>query len=172
MIEAKAHGDMKSTVSSFSHVYSDLMKDSVANCRRARIDSDYMPIINKGEYLEFSAVVAKRLMYFLTLLRISLEKDNTNFPKFLLIDTPDTAGIDDVELKKVLLKITEVVANIDSGEWQVILTTGLNTYPDEHKNLVVETITKQDRLLKAVTKELSEPSKETNSSSKSESLEK
>jgi len=147
-LEASTREQMLQAIAKFNDKYNSLMKDTVSNCRRARIDDSYMPVINDGEYLELSAVVPKRLMYFLTLLHLSLQDENINFPRFLLIDTPDTAGIDDNNLKKAIAKIPEIVTSTDESHCQVILTTGLGMYPDSLKNKVLISMSKTNRLLK------------------------
>lgn len=147
-LEASTREKMLQSISKFNEKYNSLVRDTVSNCRRARIDDSYMPLINDGEYLELSAVVPKRLMYFLTLLHLSLKDENINFPRFLLVDTPDTAGIDDDNLKKAISKIPETVTSGDEGRCQVILTTGLDMYPDSLKTKVLVSMTRANRLLK------------------------
>lgn len=145
--EADSRQKMVDTLASFNAKYNVLLQDTIANCRRARIDDSYMPIINDGDYVEASAVVPKRLMYYLTLLHLSLEDESINFPRFLLIDTPDTAGIDDENLKKAISKIPEVIGEDDYEKCQVVLTTGIKMYPDSLKDFVFQTLQKGDHLL-------------------------
>ena len=147
-LDAESRSQMTGTLQKFNEKYSALMQDTIANCRRARIDDSYMPVINDGDYVESSAVVPKRLMYFLTLLSLSTDDPKINFPRFLLIDTPDTAGIDDPNLKRAISKIPEVIGKDKLNDCQVILTTGLNMYPDNLKSSVLIKLSKQDRLLK------------------------
>jgi hypothetical protein len=147
-LEAESRQQMHSLVDKFNEKYNALLKETVSNCRRAKIDDDYMPVINDGDYVEASAIVPKRLMYFLTLLSLSLEFEEINYPRFLLIDTPDTAGIDDDNLRKAIAKIPEVIGAKDIANCQVILTTGVDMYPPALTNSVILKITKADRLLK------------------------
>lgn len=147
-LEAISREQMIDTLQDFNDRYNKLMMETVSNCRRAKLDDSYMPIINEGDYVELSALVPKRLMYFLTLLHLSVKNDGMNFPKFLLIDTPDTAGIDDDNLKKAISKIPEVIDGNSASSCQAILTTGINMYPESLKGNVVLSLTKKDRLLK------------------------
>ncbi|MCB2792168.1 hypothetical protein KQ881_16465, partial [Listeria monocytogenes] len=66
-----------------------------------------MPLIDNGEYREHSAKVPKRFLYYLTLLQLSLSSD-VPVPRLLLIDTPETAGIDLDKLVKMLRQIEEL----------------------------------------------------------------
>lgn len=147
-LQAQADKEMAGQRGKFSAKYNEWMRDNVQQCRTASIDSEYMPVLNGGEYLEASAEVPKRLFYFLTLLYMSLEDTDVRFPRFLLIDTPETAGIDQENLIRCLEEIRKIVDSQDSAECQVILTTGITKYPPECKTRVFETLTKANRLLK------------------------
>ncbi len=147
-----AKQDMLNKKRDFNEVYSDLMKRADKMCSSAYIGDDYLPHINMGQYRERSASVPKRLMYFLTLLIESL-KNEINFPRFLMIDTPNKEGIDKENLTKNIGLLIE--ANKYNKEnlcpFQIILTTGIDTYPkgfeefvflklDESKYLLEENI--------------------------------
>jgi hypothetical protein len=147
-LQAQADREMAEQRTKFSDKYDELMRGNVQQCRTARIDAEYMPVLNAGEYREASAEVPKRLFYFLTLLYMSLEDADVRFPRFLLVDTPETAGIDAENLMACLEEVRKLVDSLDSPECQVILTTGINKYPPECKNRVFETLTKTNRLLK------------------------
>lgn len=95
----QARQDMFNKKEDFNEVYLELMKRADEHCFSAYLGEDYMPHINMGSYRERSAAVPKRLMYFLTLLLESL-KNETNFPQFLMIDTPNKEGIDQENLIK------------------------------------------------------------------------
>ncbi|QAT83632.1 hypothetical protein EJ065_2046 [Corallococcus coralloides] len=130
----------------FDAIYNVLMVKSVKGCRRAHIDSDtYMPIINNGEYREASAGVAKRLMYYLTLFNLSVTLPDVSFPRFLLIDTPETAGIDTQNLELAISMIQEVLPINAPG--QIILTTGVGKYPADLTSTRVLTLTDEEKLL-------------------------
>ena len=132
-----AREDMLNKKKDFDEVYFSLMKRADEHCYSAYIGEDYMPHINLGAYRERSAAVPKRLMYFLTMLIESL-KNEANFPQFLMIDTPNKEGID----KENLIKNIGLLAEADKyteemkTQYQIILTTGIDTYPEEFKNNV------------------------------------
>lgn len=132
-----AKEDMFLKKNDFSEIYLDLMKQADEHCYSAYIGDDYMPNINLRAYRERSASVPKRLMYFLTLLVESLKND-VNFPRFLMVDTPNKEGIDKDNLitNIALLKKAEEYARSDDMSYQIILTTGLDTYPEEFKEFV------------------------------------
>ena len=113
-LQAQADKEMADQRGKFSAKFNDFMRDNVQQCRTASIDSDYMPILNAGEYREASAEVPKRLFYFLTLLYMSLEDPDVRFPRFLLIDTPETAGIDQENLIRCLEEVWKLVDRTSS----------------------------------------------------------
>ncbi len=121
----------------FDEIYSDLMQRADGQCYSAYIGEDYLPHINMGQYRERSASVPKRLMYFLTLLIESLKND-INFPRFLMIDTPNKEGIDKDNLIKNIALLTEADKyNYENKcPFQIILTTGIDTYPEDYKKFV------------------------------------
>ncbi|MCW6106302.1 MULTISPECIES: AAA family ATPase [Clostridium] len=144
-----AKEDMLKRKSSFSDIYLQLMKLADAHCYAAYIGDDYMPNINFSQYRERSASVPKRLMFFLTMLIESLQNE-VNFPRFLMIDTPNKEGIDKENLIKniaLLSKADELKIQSDL-KYQIILTTGIDTYPDEYKDLVFLKLDDQKYLLK------------------------
>jgi hypothetical protein len=144
----KASDEMETLISCFNSKYLALMKDTVPNCREAQINEDYMPIINNGEHLQASAMVPTRLMYYLTLLYLSLINSDVRFPRFLLIDTPDTAGIEDDNLLESLKAIDKILPSEGYSEgFQIILTTAIDKYPPKYKDKVMGTLTKEKRLL-------------------------
>lgn len=130
----------------FSDTYQNYMQKVDNHCRVAQLSSNYMPIINNGEYREKSTLVPQRLMYFLTLLNISLNND-VKFPKLLIIDTPQTAGIGVEKLKLSLSKLGDFLS-VEEAEFQIILTTAEGKYPDEYKKYVIENLTEDNKLLK------------------------
>lgn len=146
-----SNADIRAKVDEFNLTYNDFMINTLRNCRIARIDmDDYMPVINNGEYREASSTVPIRLMYYLTLLKLSLKNGDSKYPKFLLIDTPETAGIDTENLMKGLSQLTKLDQNGLDQDYQVILSTAINKYPLILKDKVVLTLTDNQRLLKKV----------------------
>lgn len=143
-----AREDMLNKKKDFDEVYFSLMKRADEHCYSAYIGEDYMPHINLGAYRERSAAVPKRLMYFLTMLIESL-KNEANFPQFLMIDTPNKEGID----KENLIKNIGLLAEADKyteemkTQYQIILTTGIDTYPEEFKNNVFYKLEGENYLL-------------------------
>lgn len=147
-LKARASREMIDRVDDFTKRYGNLMVRTLKNCTSAKIDNlSYMPIINNGEYREASSSVSIRLMYYLTLLSLSLRDEDIRFPRLLLIDTPKTGGIDDTELDKALRRISEELADIPNEKFQIILTTGLQTYPESFSQHVFQTLSDTNRLL-------------------------
>lgn len=126
----------------FSNIYNYLMTQVSDDCYKAEIDEDYIPFINNGIYKQASIEVQKKLMYFLTLLGMSFSEE-VAFPRFLLIDTPESLGIDDDKLKKCI-KFMEISVEYS---YQIILTTGLNKYPQEFSKYIVQTLDKNEKQL-------------------------
>jgi len=147
-LQAKADREMAAQRQKFSAKYDELMRLHVQGCRTAGIDSDYVPILNAGEYREASAKVPKRLFYYLTLLYLSLDDPGVGFPRFLLIDTPETAGIDLANFIGCLEEVRKVVDSTNPPECQVILTTGIDKYPPSCRDRVFATLSKTHRLLR------------------------
>ncbi|MBA2780663.1 AAA family ATPase [Billgrantia kenyensis] len=128
-LEIKAQQDVTSKVNAFSGKYDELMKNTLPDCRSAKIRLDnYLPSINDGLYRETSSLVSIRLMYFITLMHLALSDETVTFPRFLLIDTPETAGI---ELEHLINCISQLEKLQCYGvDFQVIISTGLNKYPE------------------------------------------
>ncbi|WP_158125592.1 AAA family ATPase [Vibrio fluvialis] len=132
-LEIKAQQDVTSKVNAFSKKYDELMKNTLPDCRSAKITLDnYLPSINDGLYRETSSLVSIRMMYFITLMQLALSDESVTFPRFLLIDTPETAGI---ELEHLINCIHQLEELKNYGvDFQVIISTGLNKYPESLKN--------------------------------------
>ncbi|MFF3025664.1 hypothetical protein ACFVRR_24090 [Gottfriedia sp. NPDC057948] len=130
--ERNAKDEINMQVTKFSDIYNSLLVDIKHGINRARIDEDkYMPVINDGEYKEASVDVPIRLMYFLTLLKMSIEDIQIPFPRFLLIDTPESLGIDPENLEKSMSKFTTIMGEKETDNFQIILTSGIKKYPEE-----------------------------------------
>lgn len=126
--EIDAQKDIINKVKDFSVIYNKLMTSTLPDCRSAKITlNDYMPIINDGEYKEASSSVSTRLMYYITLMQLSLQNNDVSFPRFLLVDTPETAGIEKDHLMNCLSKFQDL--DKQQKTYQVILSTGLGKYP-------------------------------------------
>ncbi len=152
-LHGAAAAEMKAIVTDFTAIYDRNLRSVLTDVTSAEIDLDtYEPIINRGSYREASSIVPIRLMYFASLLELSRLRPDVAFPRFLLIDTPDTAGID----QKRLLGSIDVLMRIADSEGpscQVILTTGLDGYSSAAGSDVVSTLTKENKLLKSVVME-------------------
>lgn len=128
-------------IKNFNEIYNNLMKESSCNASSAYIDEDYNPILDGGNYREKSAIVPKRMMFYFTLISMALKYENIKHPKFLLMDTPEDAGIDDINTNIKLfdkaLELSKKSAKEDIGEYQFILTTGHNNRcPKEYEKFI------------------------------------
>lgn len=135
---------IKNMIKTFSEVYNILMKEVLDDCENARIDENYMPVINNGVYINASADVQIKLIYFITLLRISLSSE-VDFPRLLIIDTPESLGIDKDNLIKTLNELTKLP---NEKKYQIILTSGIGKYPESEEFIIKESMTKKKELLK------------------------
>lgn len=153
-LEIEVYENIEATVKDFSAYYDEAMRRTLSNCRSARINQDnYMPIIDEGLYKEASSSVPIRLNYFLSLLKLSLNKEGVLYPKFLMVDTPGTAGIDDKPLKNTISQISNLVGNSSAAlmeGFQVLLTTGVGKYPEEYKPYVFASLSGGNKLLQKV----------------------
>lgn len=149
-LENAAETELVERVREFDGIYAELMRQTAIECRTAFLGPNYMPIVDEGEYREASASVAKRLMYYLTLFRLSvLHPQDVPFPRFLLIDTPETAGIDADQIRRAIEKAADVLpTNLQEEPAQIILTTGPGRYPPSLSTNVVLRITKENKLLR------------------------
>lgn len=144
-----ARNDMVKKKKVFNDIYLELMKNADKNCFDAYIGDDYMPHINMNSYRERSASVPKRLMFFLSMLIMSL-KSNVNYPKFLMIDTPNKEGIDKQNLINNLEQLSKAFEETKDTDnlFQIILTTGLESYPQSFKDNIIMTLKEDNLLLK------------------------
>lgn len=163
---------MEVQIEKFDKIYNDLIKQADKDVIKAELDDNYMPVINDGMYRQASSYVTRRLVYYLTLIKMSIDTENVPFPKFLLIDTPENLGIDEKNLISTLSLIDELFIKEEKeqggiseeikdkeqieGEkqsepnFQIILTTGIGKFPEKYKEYVVETLTDDNKLLKVI----------------------
>lgn len=138
----------------FSDIYLELIKSVDDNINKVEIGGDYLPILNNGVYMQASSYVLRRMVYYFTMLYMSIKDEKTNFPKFIIMDTPENLGIDEPKLInciKLLDNINELsFEKFGELNYQIILTTGIDKYPKEYKSYVVATLLKTDKLLKLV----------------------
>lgn len=145
-LDGESKVELQKQISEFDRVYNDFMTSVVADCRSAAVDQQtYLPIINNGQYREHSAKVPKRFLYYLGLLQLAL-LSNIPFPRLLLVDTPETAGIDLDGLVKMLRQI-DALDNPQGQSFQILFSTGIGKYPPEFASRVVLKLSKDDRLL-------------------------
>lgn len=145
-LDGESKIELQNRIQEFNRVYNEFMTTVVSDCRNAAIDPEtYLPVIDNGEYREHSAKVPKRFLYYLTLLQLSLTSD-VPFPRLLLVDTPETAGIDLDKLVKMLRQIEEL-ENPCNRDFQVLFSTGVGKYPPELDGNVVLRLTDDNRLL-------------------------
>ena len=128
----------KSLIADFNEIYCELLQKSSAGANIAEIDEDYMPIIDGGVYKNKSADVPLRLMYYFTILGLALKNETVKHPGLLIIDTPEDSGIDEDNLKNDLSLIDFAVeqGGNSNKDYQIILTTGLDKYPESFNNYI------------------------------------
>lgn len=154
VMENRLIDNMKETMNRFSEEYLKLINSVDESIKKVEMGEDYLPILNDGVYMQASSYVIRRMVFYFTMLYLSLIDENIKFPKFIMMDTPENLGIDEPKLLnciKLLDKINEL--SLDKyGEinYQIILTTGLDKYPEEYKDFVVDTLLEHDKLLKVV----------------------
>lgn len=105
------------------------------------MDRNYKPII--GYYQEQSFNVPKRFFYYLSLLKLSLKKD-INYPKFMIIDTLKSEGID---LKRLRMLIP-YLNDLEGSDFQIIMTTGYEEYSNDLKWNIIDELNESNKLLK------------------------
>ena len=101
-----------------------------------------------GVYKNKSADVPLRLMYYFTILALSLKNKEVKHPGLLIIDTPEDSGIDEPNLKKdlSLLNDTFLYGSQSDKIYQVILTTGLDKYPEYFDEKIKDIFNKEENI--------------------------
>lgn len=146
ILEGAARTELHDKVTEFNKLYNKAMKSALQECHSAKIDfENYLPRINNGEYREASSVVTVRLLYYVTLLRLALDHEDVKFPRLLILDTPETAGIDTENLIQAFTQIQTLLGKMKG--FQIILTTGKGKYPKEFAPRVIRRLSKKSRLL-------------------------
>lgn len=145
-LETKFEKENRSIIKDFSNIYEMLLIESSADILKAEINEDYMPIIDDGQYKNKSAGVPIRLVYYFSILALSIKYESVKHPKLLIIDTPEDSGIDENNLKEDLLLLNQAlqIVNAKKDDYQVILTTGLEKYPEEFKDFIIESFNKKE----------------------------
>lgn len=134
---------LEQVIKDFSEIYGEFLTKVLEGCESADIDKDYMPVINQGQYINASGNVPIRIVYYLSLLELSLQK-NVKFPHLLIIDTPENLGIDEDNLIKAL----NLIENLSEGEYQILLTSGEGKYPKQFQTYIKDNLTEKKLLQK------------------------
>lgn len=146
-LDAASRIELQSRLEVFNDRYDHFLTTVLAECRSANIDSEtYLPVVNSGVYREASAEVPKRFLYYLTLLQMSLIEE-IPFPRLLLIDTPETSGIDKDNLVRMMRQIDEL--DKTGKRYQILMASGESKYPPEYEDKVLIRLSHSGKLLKA-----------------------
>jgi len=142
-LEEEKQRKIENNLIEFEEIYEKYLKSYYKGdiVNKISLDRNYMPII--GVYKEQSFNVPKRFFYYLSLLKLSIDK-HINFPRFLIIDTLKSEGIDIENLKK----ITSYFNEFKDVECQIILTSGYEEHIKEFDKYVIERLTDSNKLLK------------------------
>lgn len=149
-IEADLDEKLSKQIQEFTSIYFNSISTIEPSITKVDLNEEYLPIINSGTYREASLSVIRKLTYFMTLLQVSVKQENLSFPKFLLIDTPANLGIDDDKLNRGIGLVNSVYLEsekIHKVDFQVILTTGLDKYPQFYEKNVFGKIEGNEKLL-------------------------
>ncbi len=149
-LELEAAQAMEEILEIFSKKYKELIRSSLPEVNTAAIQEDYMPVIDGGIYKQASSAVPRRLLYYFALLHISLQHPTVLFPRLLIIDTPENLGIDYDVFMDTLQALEAVIPAGKEEQYQVILSTGVNKYPESYAEYVFESLSTDNRLLKEV----------------------
>lgn len=138
--------DLQKNIETFEEIYSNYLQDFYDNEENnfgVKLDRNYMPIL--GEYKHQSFNVPKRLFFYLSMLKMSLDIENKiSFPNFLIIDTMKDEGI---EINK-LIKLFSYLDEFKDKECQIIVTCGYDEYTEALKPYLIDWLSDDDNLLK------------------------
>lgn len=103
----------------------------------ATIDSvSYLPVLNGKIFYKFSPAggirTATQVAYWATLLTVAMRRRDTNYPAFLLIDSPRTSLNDSDRLAGALYRRLVKQADVDGERLQIII--GDNELPAEYRS--------------------------------------
>ncbi|WP_079529958.1 AAA family ATPase [Halobacillus hunanensis] len=145
-LEEQKENDLQGNIDSFEDIYSNYLNDFYGNESspfEVKLDRNYMPLL--GEYKHQSFNVPKRLFYYLTMLKMSLDKDyQISHPKLLIIDTMKDEGIEINKLKKLFTYFDE----FKDKDCQIIVTCGYDEYTKELEPYLIDRLNDNDKLLK------------------------
>lgn len=144
-LEEEKDNDLQNNIEIFEDIYSNYIKDFYNNVDEkfeAKLDRNYMPVL--GEYKHQSFNVPKRLFYYLTMLKMSLNKKyRISYPKLLIIDTMKDEGIEISKLKKLFSYFDE----FKDSDCQIIITSGYDEYTEELNPYLIDWLDDNDKLL-------------------------
>ncbi|ACA41014.1 hypothetical protein J2D69_14795 [Lysinibacillus sphaericus] len=146
-LEEEKDNLFQKNIEKFEEIYSEYLRDffdANENEYIVKLDRNYYPII--GEYKEQSFNVPRRLFFYLSMLKLSLNPDyQIAFPRFLIIDTLKAEGIEVPHLKKLFTYIEE----FKDKDCQIIITSGYDEYEAElQKDYLIEYLSSENKLLK------------------------
>lgn len=146
-LEEEKDNLFQKNIEKFEEIYSEYLRDffdANENEYIVKLDRNYYPII--GEYKEQSFNVPRRLFFYLSMLKLSLNPDyQIAFPRFLIIDTLKAEGIEVPHLKKLFNYIEE----FKDKDCQIIITSGYDEYEAElQKDYLIEYLSSENKLLK------------------------
>ena len=144
-LEEQKENDLQRNIEKFEEIYSSYLNDFYNNEEEIidiKLDRNYIPVL--GEYKHQSFNVPKRLFYYLTLLKMSLDKESKiSYPNLLIIDTLKAEGIEINKLKKLFNYIEE----FKGEDCQIIITSGYDEYINEQKIYLIDWLSDEDKLL-------------------------
>ncbi|MCE4045160.1 hypothetical protein LXM56_13555 [Lysinibacillus fusiformis] len=130
----------------FEEIYSNYLNDFYKELDinfTVKLDRNYLPVM--GEYKHQSFNVLKRLFFYLTLLKLSLDEDySISYPKFLIIDTLKDEGIEIPHLKKLFTYIDE----FKDSDCQIIITSGYDEFEDNQEEYLIGWLNDKHKLLR------------------------
>ncbi|MED2041198.1 hypothetical protein P4V58_29585, partial [Bacillus wiedmannii] len=146
-LEEEKDNMFQKNIEQFEKIYSEYLRDffdANENEYTVKLDRNYYPFI--GRYKEQSFNVPRRLFFYLSLLKLSLDPDyQIAFPKFLIIDTLKAEGIEIPHLKKLFTYIEE----FKGADCQILITSGYDEYEGELQNeFLIDYLSSENKLLK------------------------
>ncbi|EJR13189.1 hypothetical protein LKL81_11245 [Bacillus paranthracis] len=147
-LQEQKDNDLQNNIENFEAIYSEYLYEFYNNEHKdyeIKLDRNYMPLL--GEYKHQSFNVPKRLFYYLTMLKMSLNDEiKINFPKLLIIDTMKDEGI---EINK-LIKLFSYFDEFKNKDCQIIITCGYDEYTKALEPYLIGWLSDDDKLLKEI----------------------
>lgn len=148
-LEEEKDNKFQRNIEQFEKIYSEYLTDFFNGSEDeyfVKLDRNYYPFI--GKYREQSFNVPRRLFFYLSLLKLSLDSDyQITFPKFLIIDTLKAEGIEISHLKKIFTYIEE----FNDLDCQIIITSGYDEFDEQVQgDYLIDYLSPENKLLKKV----------------------